>query len=154
MGCFHNVSGVPEWCLSTPLNSPPIFQPSEFQPSSLPTTLLSLLSSLLRSTSNSPFQFSFSRWTSLPQLMHIQPPRPHIHHPLHPCPAQSSYRVPGRNPTGMGHAQGRVFTDKGECLQRPRFQCSCQALLCRRPRSFKNKVEERSGGLDWGVADG
>ncbi|KIK05197.1 hypothetical protein K443DRAFT_367555 [Laccaria amethystina LaAM-08-1] len=41
-----------EWYLSTSLNSLPSFQPSEFQPFSLRTTHLSLLSSLLRSTFN------------------------------------------------------------------------------------------------------
>ena len=125
LGCLRNASGM-VWCLSTlhpssnPLSFNPLLSQRLFFPSSLPSSGL---------PPTRLFQLSFSRWTSLPQLMHIQPPRPHIHHPLHPCPAQSSYRVPGRNPTGMGHAQGRVFTEASIPVQLPGFALSSTPLF-------------------------
>jgi len=41
------------------------------------------------------------------------------HHPLHPCPAQTSYQVSGRDSTGMGHAKGSVFTESSIPVQLP-----------------------------------
>ena len=108
MGYLDNASGV-VWCLSTPFNSPPIFQTSEFEPSSLRTTLLSLPSSLLQSTFNPLFPIPLFTFPTPLAPAHVYPPRPHVHHPLHPCPAHSPYRVPGGDSTSMGHEKGSLY---------------------------------------------
>jgi len=139
---FYRRVGDLEWCgvFQLPSSLHSSSQPSQFQPSSLRTTLLSspLPSSRLLSNHFYPILL-FTLLKPLPPADAYTLPRSHIHHPLHPCPAQTSYRD----------------IQKGRCLKSPRFELAGASL---RPRSFKNKVEDelegRSGGIDRGVADG
>ena len=145
LGCLHNASGVVSFNSLHPSSNP------EFQPSSLPTTRLSPLSSLLRSI-NSPFPILlFALPTPLP------PANAHTSSKA-TCPpsaAPMSYTIvksgPRAQPYGYGGMQKGVSTESSIPVQLPAFSLSSIPL-------FKNKVEDeiegRSGGIDQGVGDG
>jgi hypothetical protein len=115
LGFLHNVSGVVS-CLSNPLFPPLLFFPTLSVSTLLSPNHSSLLPSSPVPSTFDPYPILFS--TLLPPADAYTLPRSHIHHPLHPCPAQTPYRVSGPF-YGYGTSNGKVFTESSLPVQLP-----------------------------------